>query len=489
MAVRKKRAGYIAWAAFICTAVMFLQLHPVISSAAAGEFSVTEIGGAKLMFHESGHDEIGSIFAVMLAGHAHQRDGEAHCAHIAEHTVFHYPVEGTFSLQEWIGTLKGPPTSQYNGWAGWDHTQFEVCVPNQYIPEALRRLVQGMFPAAIDKDAYELQMRERLGRELKYMTQDELSGSANFIISSFYQGTPYDTKVFDVPIESVPQEEVLAWMKREYSPQRLIIVVVAKTQMQELIRALDSTLQGVSLGLKPTTPEVRLNPPEFVTRKIPLAREPIFITGFGVDNVSPEDHLPLAVVLSLAQRRILAKEVPGLEVYQGLTSGMSTATTRAVFVAYHGKAMDGTQSDEQDIPKIKVVLTGLVRNVLSDLVSGGLTSDEVQELLKESTGTLPSVEGIPSTLIEAWQRGIKEVPGVVSDVGSLKELSSEEALSVIASTAQKYLPRIKLMIAQVEPGNAAARGRSVPLWSVMAFVLIAIPALILAMKKLSPRKS
>jgi len=121
--------------------------------------------------------------------------------------------------------------------------------------------------------------------------------------------------------------------------------------------------------------------------------------------------------------------------------------------------------------------------VLSDLVSGGFTADEVQELLNESTGSLPSVEGVPPTLIEAWQRGIKEVPGVVSDVGSLKELSSEEALSVIASTARKYLPHIKVMIAQVEPGNWSAWRGFVPLWCVIAFVLIAIPALTLIMKR------
>jgi len=353
MAARKKRAGYLAAIALICTAIMLLQPRPVISSASTGEFSVTEVRGAKLVFRESGHDEIGSIFAVMLAGHAQQTDDEAHCAHIAEHMVFHNPVGGTLSLQEWIRLLKGPPASKYNGWTGWEHTQFEVSVPNRCIPEALRRLVQGMFPVAINKNAYELQMRERLRKELNYMTHDELSGSANFIISSFYRETPYDTKVFDVPIESVPQEKVLAWMKREYSPQRLIIVVVAKTQKQELIRALDSALEAVSPGLKPSTPEVRLNPPEFVTRKIPLARERIFIAGFGVDNVSDEDHLPLSVVLSLAQRRILAKEVPGLEVYPGLISGLCTATTRAVFVAYHGKAMGGPQGDSQDISKLR----------------------------------------------------------------------------------------------------------------------------------------
>jgi len=101
-----------------------------------------------------------------------------------------------------------------------------------------------------------------------------------------------------------------------------------------------------------------------------------------------------------------------------------------------------------------------------------------RELLKGSTGTQPSISGIPSTLVEAYQRGIQEVPGLVPDTGSLEQLNSPQAVSAIASGAQKYLPRAKLMIAQVEPGDAVAREGIVPLWAVITCVLVMVPLLV-----------
>lgn len=456
----------------VCTVATFFTVTSGEAAADDTGWLVTEVRGARLIFRPSQNGERGAIFAVMMAGRGHERENEAHCAHIAEHMVFANQVGSVLSVREWLGSLKG---ALYNGWTGWDHTQFEVVVPDVHIPEALRRLVRAMFPESMDRADYEREMRNLLVPQVRHMTGQEVAGALNFAMDSLYRGTPYDSRIFDVAVESVRPETVLEWMRREYSPGRLIVVVTAKVDQKDLQEALDSVLQTVTPGPGPRIPEARLDPPEFITGRIEEAGGPLFVVGFGVDELPAEDHLPVHLLLYLAQSRILTKDVPGLEVHDALPngSGVVTATTRSAFLVYRLKDVTdpprGTM--KLDASQTAATLERLVRDTLSELVSGDLGGE--LEKIPEGSAETPSLPiEIPSTLLDAFARGIQEIPGPghISRSEDLESLLSPEGVPVLASAAEKHLPRVKVMVAYLEPGSRLSRALS---WIAVVFAIIA----------------
>lgn len=156
--------------------ILLLMASPFASAGTliTDEFETVMIGETKVLMRQT--DEYGdqaSIFAIMLAGHGQQKPSETHCAHVAEHTVFRNPAKDESALGDWVGKVNSSNKLAwlpYNGWTGVDHTQFEVTVPSEYIPEALERLLGGLFPESVDKTAYDKEMNSRLKNELQYMT-------------------------------------------------------------------------------------------------------------------------------------------------------------------------------------------------------------------------------------------------------------------------------------------------------------------------------
>jgi predicted Zn-dependent peptidase len=148
------------------------------SIASPGQVETVSIGGAKvLMCQSEEYGDQASVFAIMLAGHGQQTPDEAHCAHVAEHTVFRNLTKYPEALVDWVWNVDRSGANPWilcNGWTGVDHTQFNLTVPGECLPEALGRLIDGMFPEAIDRDAYATEMDSRLKGELDYMTTHQV---------------------------------------------------------------------------------------------------------------------------------------------------------------------------------------------------------------------------------------------------------------------------------------------------------------------------
>lgn len=166
------------------------------------------------------------------------------------------------------------------------------------------------------------------------MTGNEQAAPLNAFRCAWFRGTPYDPGIFSVPVATVQPDKVLAWMKREYSPQRLTIVVVARAPEGAILDALDRALATVTEGPPPHPPAVRLSPAPLTTVELPSFGEPVLMAGVGADGVSQEDHLPLALAFSLAVRRATSLTVAGLSSKPELTGQLATSTTRVAFAGY-----------------------------------------------------------------------------------------------------------------------------------------------------------
>ena len=259
------------------------------NAIASGEFEIVMLGETKVLLRESDEycDEA-SVFAIMLAGNGHQKEAETHCAHVAEHMVFRNPTVGGVSLGDWVskpGTGTGVVQTLYNGWTGPDHTHFEITVPGWLIPEALTRLVAGLFPDGIETAAYEKELGSRLKPELEYMTTNSVAAPYHQFNTCFYQATPYSQRIFEVPVAKVESARVLEYMKREYSSSRLIVVLVGDFDKDAVLDVLEDALEGVPTEPKPVVPDVRLAPASFTSFRCESVKHPIYVIGVGVDSI------------------------------------------------------------------------------------------------------------------------------------------------------------------------------------------------------------
>ncbi len=422
------------------------------NAIASGEFETVMLGDTKVLLRES--DEYGdeaSVFAIMLAGNGHQGEGETHCAHVAEHMVFRNPTVGGVSLGDWVskpGTGTGGVQTLYNGWTGPDHTHFEITVPGRLIPEALTRLVAGLFPGGIETSAYETELGSRLKTELEYMTTNSIAAPYHQFNTCFYQGTPYSQKTFEVPVIEVESARVLEYMNREYSSSRLIIVLVGDFEKDAVLDALEDALEGVPTEPNPVVPDVRLNPASFTSFRCAV-KHPIYMIGVGVDSIEGEDAPFVSAIMSIALGRLWSQPPDGFRISDSLSTTLAEAAVEAMVVSYEatrGIAEKELQPKSED-------LVGTVKAVFGNLLTEGPDDEEVAGLLVDVVEPDPP-EHLPRTLFEAWWRGLDEIPGVgKSKGGSLRGMSHEELAAALKDAASRYTERLQYSVMVVEPGS------------------------------------
>lgn len=247
-----------------------------------GEFRRIEVSGALLLFRESPYrGEQGSVFAIMLAGRGDQGPGETHFAHIAEHQVFKNTVRasGVPDLISWVLERRGI----VNGWTGFCHTQFELTVRSEDVPEAVGRLARDLFSPTKDASMYSFEMYQHLVPELEHMITDELSAPLNAFQMQMLAGTPYFEELFGVKVSNMLFRDVDAWRAREYCPERLMMVVEAKVDEQAVIDAFRGALaEAAERGLTQVQPEARnvtLTPPQSGELYLPKLEMPTYLAA------------------------------------------------------------------------------------------------------------------------------------------------------------------------------------------------------------------
>jgi len=443
-------------ALMIVSAALIQTMFPGKATASA-EFETVMIGDTKILIRES--DEYSgeaSVFAVMLAGQGHQEPDETHCAHVAEHMAFRNPTLDGVALGGWVSGLGtgGGIQMMYNGWTGPDHTQFEMTIPGEHLPEALTRLVAGLFPDAIDAAAYSAEIKTRLVPELRHMTTDPLSAPLNAFNVQFYRSTVYSEPRFDVWVGQVKPDNVLTYMKREYSSSRLIITLVGDFDKEAALNAISDAVNEVPSEPGPVVPEVRLDPPPITSFKCEKRKNAMCMLGVGVDSIDDEDLPFVSTILRIALVRLRSQPLDGFSVSESMLGFIQTAASQGLMISYEATRKIG----QSEIQAQAEVLSPAAKAVFSSLANEGPAHEEVAELLAWSSeeGAEPEMPGrVPRTLFEAWWRGIREIPG--QEVHFIQVptegMSEEELTAVLMDTASRYEGRLQFMAMTVEPGS------------------------------------
>ncbi len=449
-------------------------LAPCASALTQDEFETVMIGETKIIMRQT--DEYGnqaSIFAIMLAGHGQQRPDEAHCAHVAEHTVFRNPEKDEDALGDWVVKANSSSTPDwllYNGWTGVDHTQFEITVPGEQIPEALERLLWGLFPEKIDKTAYDKEINSRLKSELQYMTTNELATPFHAFNEHFYQGTPYCQNLFSVPVTQVKPEKVSEFMAREYSSSRLVIVLAGNFDQEAALAALQNSVSRVPIEPRPAPPKVNLSLPPVAAVELTAVKHPLLMLGIGSDRVKPEDVGLISTAMRIALGRLASQPPDGFTASPSLLSLLRNSQSQGLLVSYEPKERLAAEQLEDQAES----LSPAAKEVLHDLAVAGPTREEVAPFLQEYDMEAGFQENTPRTLIAAFLRGRQEIPGI--DDLSLQGITEEKLAAALQNAVARYEGSLQYTVLAVMPGKtpilAIAVGIGLAIVIIAAFVVL-----------------
>lgn len=423
------------------------------------EFTILNIEGVTVYFRKTTTDACG-IAALMEAGIGDESQEETHCAHIAEHMVLRYPVNNRSSLADMIMTREAAQVAYYNGHTDLDSTQYCMSTLNSSLPSVLTAFLKALFSPSLAKgSAWDAEIK-RVAREVNNLTTRDAPATIHRMRSALLKGTPYADLLFETPVSSVKPEAVTNFMRREYTPSRLTLVVVGDWDEKDIVEAIKSGLGEVEYDQPPAYREITISPDEYSTLHLPSVEMPRVSIGVGVDGIAPEDRPALLALWTMVAARLQAG-------VQGFTpKGAVTVTTfpmKAASAAMFSVVPD-TPADDETLKSIGAEAMAAVRQVLNDFAKGCVKKEELDFTVTEPD---PDAKAVMEKLYAEMPSALKDaitivgfaIPEMNSSDRSIPEADDlEEALIAEAGlAAAKYTDRMRFTILYTIQGFSLKR--------------------------------
>jgi hypothetical protein len=296
------------------------------------------------------------------------------------------------------------------------------------------------------------------------MTTHQVSAPLNAFHAHFWQGTPYCQQVFSVPVTQVTPDQVLTFMRREYSSSRLTLVLVGNFDKKIALDSLRQLLEDVPIEPKPSTPEAKLNLPPLSTAVLPV-QTPLLMLGFGCDSVTKEDAPLLLAAMQIAVARLAAQPPEGFQTSDFSNELLQSTQVNGCLVTYAAnprRELGQSQLEEQAL-----LISQAAKQVFLNLT---LTEASEEELSFQPLSVSVPTPEMPQTLMDAYELGLREIP-VAADIG-LPGLGNHELASAIRDIAAKYQGNLQYTVLIVKPKNVA--GLVIALVAGLAVVAMAL---------------
>lgn len=421
-------------------------------SEALPGYSLFEINGVKVYFRKPPNEKeahSAQIGAIMMAGTGNQKPDEAHCAHMAEHMVLMYP--GPSGRSVWSIAAKdyvlGYPFP-LNGHTGLDYTTYVISVAHSDTLDALSALLGSMFRSVLQSDeAFRTEIK-RSRRELEVMTGNALSGLANKMRVTIFEGTRYHEALFKTPLTEVTAEKIRGFIEREYTPARLTLAIQADVDEQELISHISECLDGIDPGMGPADhSDVYLDPPSEAVVELRADKQYAGLV-VGIPGVLPEDKQAVQALINIVTRRLWA--VPQASRTRFVRELHLVMEGQDALIATYGYSDDAAQDIGLQVRRYANELT----SILASLASDGPHLGELSYFV---------IPGTPraQTIVTPYDAASEAVITLLSD-GALEtsiwdraEALPENTLRVLKEAASKYLSNAKVSVVYVkEPSDS-----------------------------------
>ncbi|HHY10834.1 MAG TPA: insulinase family protein [Firmicutes bacterium] len=450
------------------------------------QFESLTIGGVRvLLLSAEEFDGDATIFGVMRVGHGHQREGEAHCAYLAEQLIFKNPVVGRCSLDTWVSghgaaNRSNSLWSSTISWTANDYTQFTVIVPGRSLPGAIRHLFNALFPAEIKQETFDKLTNLDLKVRLQVMAADEARSVENAFLDHFYQGTPFLKRVLEVSANDVTSDTVLAFMQREYALSRLTLVIAGDFEKEAAWAALNDAVSNRPQGPGPSYPTVDFSGiPSTAKAECELVDGPRFVLGIGLAAVPKEEQSLFLLSLQFLYSRLVNGLPGGWRVLKTEQNLDVSNHSQLLYIAYE---VEPTLLEE-GTDKLAAQLLAAAKKETAALAAAGPTSAEI-ELYEAALHEMEAADfGLNSYSI-AFKRGVQELPGQAE-----LPFSKEELPAALQKLVQGLAEDLVYTVLIVEPPAPKSKIKPAVLALTAAGLGIAAAAVVLVLTRRKGRQA
>ncbi|MDH4158287.1 MAG: insulinase family protein, partial [candidate division Zixibacteria bacterium] len=225
-----------------CLVVMLAVICPV--SARAADHSYRLANGMEVILKENHSSSMVASMIFVKSGSKYEGRFENGLTHFLEHLLF----DGTthLSREELDGSINGLG-GYINAFTRKDLTAYLVLLPRQYINYGLTVQADMLFNSVFPEDELAKE-RKVVVEEIKRDADAPGSAAEAFFTAKAYGGTPYGRPVLGYQsfVENIPRDAIIHYWKANYTPARMMLLVIGDFSADSMTAKIDSIFGGIS---------------------------------------------------------------------------------------------------------------------------------------------------------------------------------------------------------------------------------------------------
>ncbi|MDO9349774.1 MAG: pitrilysin family protein, partial [Deltaproteobacteria bacterium] len=214
----------------ITLSVLLLVVHHAQSKERVHQFTMEN--GLKVILEENRTSPVVALQVWVKTGSADERDDEAGMCHFIEHMIF----KGTGKRK--VGEMAKEVESlggSINAYTSYDQTVYHITIASRYADIALDILADAVQRSVFDPAELEKE-REVILEEIRMGEDDPSRKLFRQTMATAFQRHPYGRPVigYEKTIRAITRDQMLAFFKRWYTPDRIFFVVAGDFDLQEM---------------------------------------------------------------------------------------------------------------------------------------------------------------------------------------------------------------------------------------------------------------
>jgi zinc protease len=400
----------------IALSILLLVAHPGQSKDRLHQFTLEN--GLKVILQENHTSPVVALQVWVKTGSADEKDDEAGMCHFIEHMIF----KGTEKRK--VGEMAKEVESlggSINAYTSYDQTVYHITIASRYADIALDILSDTIQRSVFDPSELEKE-REVILEEIRMGEDDPSRKLFRQTMATAFQLHPYGRPIigYEKTIRAITRDQMLAFFKRWYTPDRIFFIAAGDFDLQEMERKARALFKEFK------------RPPERFPERLKEVEQKEIRSNLTFGNFK-ETYFQMAVPIT----SVTHEDTPGLDVLEQILGGGETS--RLVQKVKLEKGLVHSISASAYTPKDP----GLF--IIGATLQAENLERAVEEILKEVNRLIQ--EGV--TAEELYRVKVNVESGLIYDrqtvQGQARKLGYYEATTGDVQFEKEYIKRISLL--------------------------------------------
>jgi len=411
--MRRTRFVFLA---VITLSILLLVAHPGQSRDRLHQFTLEN--GLKVILQENRTSPVVALQVWVKTGSADEKDDEAGMCHFIEHMIFKGTEKRKVGeMAKEIESLGG----SINAYTSYDQTVYHITIASRYADIALDILSDAIQHSVFDPSELEKE-REVILEEIRMGEDDPSRKLFRQTMATAFQLHPYGRPIigYEKTIRAITRDQMLAFFKRWYTPDRIFFIAAGDFDLQEMERKARALFKEFK------------RPPERFPERVKEIEQKEIRSKLTFGNFK-ETYFQMAVPIT----SVTHEDTPGLDVLEQILGGGETS--RLVQKVKLEKGLVHSISASAYTPKDP----GLF--IIGATLQAENLEKAVEEILREINRLIQ--EGV--TAEELYRVRVNVESGLIYDrqtvQGQARKLGYYEANTGDIEFEKEYIKRISLL--------------------------------------------